>query len=410
MKKIFLLLIITTSMLTLHGFSNSTLQSNQFMMKTNSFTALHKNPANINFATESVFSVGLLNWDISAYNNSFSFSDYNKYNGSFLTQEMKDEILDKIDKSLKLKYDIHVYVVSFHLNQFAYSLSFHNIGEGKFSDGFIDLALNGNEYNHQYQFCIDENFGEMTSYLDFELGYNQIIIEKIPQVRIGVGISALVGINNTKLVEFETKMIAGDSGLSMSQKIKAKNAIFGFGLKGQIGASSQILDNLSVGIAVDNIGGTIDWIASTKMAEFEINVDSLFIAEVEDDFMNQTDSLYSIPSYTTSMPPIFRVGANYKIYSNWDVSMDAEYSYKESPFTTNGMQVSIGTEYRHWDFLPVQMSIESKTSEKPFSTVYGFGYLFNNLKYVFAFESIGSVIPGSFAKGIGISSSIEILF
>jgi len=241
MKKLIILFLLLNTFFFLYSFSDSILLSNRFMMKTNGFSALKTNPANIDDDAEIEYGFGFLNWNLQIENNSFTLNDYNTYNGKFLDQDLKDEILKKIDGSLKINVDFNFDVFGFHTRHFAYLLSMKAVGKGHFSKDYLDLMLNGNEFNHEYHFGNDTNDAEFVSYLDFNIGYNRFslqdilnikVIDDLPKIRVGYGLSALVGLGHFKIIDYSGMMVANNSGFSLNQSVKAKTSVLGFGLKG----------------------------------------------------------------------------------------------------------------------------------------------------------------------------------
>lgn len=419
MKKLIIISVILLFVSSFFAFNDSILRPNLFMMKTNGFSALQSNPANISLNHNREVGVGFMNWDFQIYNNSFSIDDYNKYNGEFLDEDLKNEIMGKIDGSLKLNTDFNLNAFAMNTKNFAYSASTKLIMEGSFDKQYIDIVLNGNEYEELYSFGGDDLNFEMIAYSQFEVGYSKFTLQQylrqdflddIPEINVGFSLAALIGAIHLKAQEAEGYLIADDNGFSTRHAIKVKNGIGGFGLKGQIGFSSEVMENLKVGLAFDNIFGYIKWGGDTEVNELEVKADSTFFADMDEELFSQTDSTYTISSYETDIPTEMRISSTYNIKPNWDASFEWKQSFKNSFISTTSPRISIGTDYRYWNFIPIFMKINFGYDKKPYSINYGIGYLGERFSYMFGIQSIGTIIPTTGSKGVGLSSSIELNF
>ncbi|MDD3235485.1 MAG: hypothetical protein PHH43_04085, partial [Candidatus Cloacimonetes bacterium] len=284
-------------------------------------------------------------------------------------------------------------------------------GKMSVSKDYLDLLLNGNT-EAEYIFDTATNDLAALSFVDITFGMGGINIpylpDKIPPIRFGFSASALAGVGNAEIEEYSGILRSSiDSGLYLSQDLTIRTAIGGTGFKGMIGFASNPLPGLEVGLTLDNIFGTIKWNMITENRNYSFEADSIYVANINEDFYTQTKSTEDIASYSTKLPAELRLGAlwTYGIYS---FSTDYVQGFKNSMVTSNIGRFSLATQVAPISWLPFSIGFSTGDSQNPWSASYGISFRSETGEIGLAVQSFETLIPNYKTKGISFGSFLRI--
>lgn len=384
MKKIILLSVFIISCLSAFAIITPTsLQfSNSYLARSTGVEAIYWNPANLGMMKQS--EMMFLASSLRMENNALNINLYNDVSGKYLDDILKDRILKAMNGSLTLDGEMQMILFGIATQNFGISVGTDFLCKAKVSDDYVRLLLKGNVYDSTYNFNIDDNSAAGVGYADvtFALG-NFTIADVIPyfqnsplnSVRLGASVSALIGIASLTTDKYSGSFYSGDNGLCIDQTANFRNSTGGFGYKGMLAMSVQPREWLNMSMTFDNLAGTINWNGKTEMNEVAIHSDSVYVAHMNDDFFTQTDTTYSVPGFTTTLPAVMSFGSMFK-YKDFSYSFDIKKNLNSANVNSNATRVSMGGEYTAFGFWPLRIGMSLKNSDLPASYSVGTGLSF----------------------------------
>ncbi len=423
MKKITFLLGIILLVSSLNAYTNaaSMALADSYSLRANGIEAGYWNPANLYDDDEKGYELYLLNTGLSLSSNLLSISLYNEINGDTLTIATRKDILSKFDNSLQVNANLRYSLLGYSFNQHSLSAGLTVSALGKVSKQYLELLLLGNTetYNHNYTFTRKNNGFRMLSYADLTYAASSKTLADIipsldyvkwlPDIKVGYSFSGLIGLSEADITKYDSHFSTNDStGIHLDQSIKARYGLGGYGMKLKFGMKSEVYKNLNVGITFDNLIGFVKWIGKTEAAEFNVSTDSVFVSDLSDNFVTQSDTTYSIGSYETTLPPILHFAALYK-YDKATFSLDWNQNLGSGIIYSNEPEVSIGSEYYALPYLPIRFGFAFGNINRNHKFSYGIGYEGNRFSIGIGFESVSQLFPNSDSKNLsfGITSKLK---
>jgi len=416
MKRLVLLIVLGSLFIMLSPlFGTPTANSNAFfgsyLLRANGAEAVYWNPALLSADYQDVILPGI-NQTFQIANNSFDVDNYNYISGRYLTLKDKKMILSNVDNRLVIDGQMHMLLFGITFGNIAFSTSMHAQSEARLSKSYLKLALIGNDET-DYVFSKNNNQLNVLSYQDVTLGIGDIEISKymknesIPEIRMGISASALLGIGTLETEHYKGSFHSGMDGLAFNQDIKIKTGLGGIGTKALLGFYSEPVNNLGVGMSFDNLFGVIRWFGSTERRSYSVNADTTYVSDLENDIYTQVDSTETIRDFNTKLPVEMRLGAIYR-YKKASLSMDWVQGFAGSVVTSSVGRICLGAEYSPIHQLPIRMGFGFGNSEYPWGISYGLGFHSKFVDCGFGFQSFKSLFPGYHSKGISFSSNLSI--
>ncbi|MBC8527001.1 MAG: hypothetical protein H8D22_09145, partial [Candidatus Cloacimonetes bacterium] len=388
-----------------------------YLTKASGFQAVDWNPANLglikNFVTINLFQ---LNSKVS--NNSFSLAYYNDLMGKYLDESDKQDLLDRIPNSgfcIDMNSGFNIPVTSFSVWKLALSVNAHAKASVELSKEYFDIILHGNKLGKVYDFS--DNTGEAISYIETRLGYGDLLpislisskLEDIPPIYGGISLGYIYGIGYAKISDFKSRFGTSDSLMLIDNDIIAKTAGYntddskasiedgnpaGIGFRANIGFFSPITKDISVGLAFNNLFGTINWNEDCEEHCMHIYTDTLTIDNWDDSLL--VDTTYSIDSFKQSIPFEIHLGGSYKL-KKYNFYLDYVQGFGKSILTSKKPKISLGAEYWTFKWLPLRVGM-GFGGDEGLHFAFGTGIEFKNFEFNWAIRNHGAILPQS-SKG-----------
>ena len=406
MKKLLLLLLPLLCVSLLSGFTTgkSLLFADSFMLRAQGTEALYFNPALLHPGYSDIM-LPAVNSAAFVANNSFDLDTYNYIMRSdYLDDEDKAMILGKIDNKLQADTEVHTSVFGYTVGNLGLGSSLHLYARSMFSKQYLELLLYGNQ-DSLYVFDKKENDLSLLSFGDITFGMGDLKVgpKEKPWFKFGFSGSLLIGIEDINTKSYNGSFSSSLDGLSFSQDIVLDTGLLGLGFKGMLGAVAEPIPNLSVGVTVDNILGGIGWFGNTEAIHYKVEADSLFIANLEDDFFTETDERIDIDNYNTTLPLELRLAGLYK-FPFVSVSMDWVLPFDSSVVSSGVGQLSLGAEFNPLKHFPIDFGLSFGNSDQPMRMALGAGIRTSYGDIGLGFQSFDYLIPGYNSKGISIGT------
>lgn len=393
------------------GISNarSLAMGGAYLAVANGVEAPRWNPANLGLHSRPNFSMNLISVGAAFSNNSFSKEDYDLYNGAFLTQQMKTDILNKIpDEGLRLDVDSEVNALAFSWKNFALAISAESAAKMNLSRTFVDIALNGNELDKVYDFS--DSGGEAYAVSTVGLSYGKALYVPLFQdFAVGATFKYVVGLAHAEVIDAYGVMGTTYDGAYGDARAKVRHATGGRGIAADFGVAAMMSDKLTVGLTIRNLISSVKWNKDVKIGEYGVNADSLTVESIDessaDSLIDDYDREFDGDSFSKSLPAELRLGGAYR---SGRLLLTADYvqGFKNRPGVSTKPQLALGAELRLLSFLPLRAGIALGGSNGASSGA-GFGLRLGTFEMNFAAGSWGSILPKS-AGGIGVGFGIRV--
>lgn len=409
MKKLSLLLLLTlVGVMSLSAFATgkSILFSDSFMLRAQGSEAIYWNPALINPSYSDIL-LPAINTGYYIANNSLDLDTYNSImRKDYLDQDDKDKFLAKIrDGHLSVDSELHTSVFGLTIGDVGLASSLHFYGRGSLDKDYLDLLLNGNE-DSLYVFTKEDNDFSTISFGDITFGMGDITLplgEYVPKIKVGFSGSLLIGGMDAHMREFNGTLESSIEGLSFNQDILVDTGLVGGGFKGMLGAVSSPLPGLTVGATLDNLFGFINWGLNSEALHFNFSADSLYVANLEDDFYDEVHERVDIDNYTTKLPAELRLAALFDLKVA-NVSADWVFPFDSSVLASQKGRLSLGGEVNVLEHFPIHMGMAFGNNDLPARFSLGFGVKTSYGDIGLGYQSFGSIFPGYTSKGISLGT------
>lgn len=370
------------------------------------------NPANLGLSDGKSFSINLFNIGVGVKNNSFSLSAYDKYNGKFLTDGDKQDILNSIPADgLSLDLLAEVSVLNFSVSNFAvtykgYAASSINLDRDPF-----ELLLYGNAVMREVSFSNSRSEGYGIG--DASLSYGRAIQKwQGGEFAVGASFHYLRGLAYQKILESDGGIVTTDTGFVGSGSMLMRTALGGSGYATDLGLSVRFEENWYFSAAWQNAFSKLTWNNETEEMLFTfdmqpITIEAMADSAESDSLVTSSDTTYSVDSFGSTLPSVFKLGLARK-YHNMIWSVDWAQGFSDRPGLGVNPRISAGFEYKPIGFLPLRTGFGFGGDQ---GTVYsfGFGLHFGPFNFDLGLANSGSPLP-SHTKGAKVALGMGLYF
>lgn len=411
-----LLFLLTATIWGTNFTPKSLLVADSYMLRAQGCDANYWNPALLNKEIKDIW-LPILNLGVHIGNNSVDLDLYNYVmDREYLDEGDKEYILSAFKDNLALSLGGQIALFGFTTGNVALSSSVHLGANALLDKTYLQLLLHGNgDGSEVYTFDQDDTSLEGLGYLDVTVGVGDIRLplpETIPDIKFGFSVSALGGILNTNTNHFEGHLSSNLDGFNFQQNVRQVAGAGGFGAKTLLGLHSEPVQNLSVGVTLDNLIGFIRWGMIREELNLNVHVDSLYAM----DLLGDIDHLvgYDLQqektdAYTSRLPVEMRFAAKYGI-PQATVSADYIQGFGDSVQTSRQARFAIGAELRPIPLLSIFLGYGTPTRNYPWRTSVGLGLNLDLIEFGIGFQSIEQFFPGYSTKGLALANYFNIRF
>ncbi len=368
------------------------------------------NPANLALKGNPRFELGLVGVGIHVSNSTFSKHFYDLYNGKYLDDSDKQDILSRIpDSGLRLVADTHLQALGFALHNFALTFSVVSDARFAFNKEYMSLVLNGLDFGKRYN--LSGNQGEVLGYGNITLSVAHAFPAPFVQkVAVGANFRYLVGVGTARIDKMQAEFVNTYKGYANGELL-ATYGLLGRGMALDLGAATQYA-GWTAGVAFSNLLGSIKWVGQrgSYFASFRtlVALNAYALSQVDGDSVAHVDtSTTEIPAFSTRLPAEMRIGVSRKLGS-FLISGDYHQGFSRRPGVSPRPFLALASEWQGVGFLPLRAGV-SLGGPYGFSSAFGFGLYLGPLKW-----DLGVLFPGalwpSFAKGIQLGTNLNLRF
>ena len=385
--------------------------SDSYLMRATGTDCIYWNPSN--FTLEGNYDkcqieIAPFNLSFALFNNMISIHRYNSINGDSLSYNDKKGLLDDLKGSINFGASVSSKIFAIAMKNWGISIGFNSMAKMKISEKVLDLILFGNDEDEAYDLSQENNYG--LSYFDITVAGSKYYLDdylkflqdcNIPKIRVGGGISFLIGMAYGEFSKFDTILESTiDSGTNLDADLTLRQGVGGFGIKGQITFSSVLSEKLSMGLKIDQILGFIKWTGNTKETEYHVTADSVYLSDLDEKFYVNEDTTRAIDDFSSRLPINLHLGTLYKLNEKISFSLDWLQGFEKSVTTSYNPDISLGIEYLIKPSFPIRTGFKFGTSEHPYKTSFGTGYYGKNFEVIISIQTYKHIVPCSYSQGI----------
>ena len=315
--------------------------------------AAYYNPANLGLESHQQTGLSLAGVGVNISNNAFTLGDYNQYNGSFLTQSDKDDILNKIPvDGLILSAEAEASAGGFSSG--SYALTFTGWGGSELNLGHdvLDLLLNGNQFGDTIR--LDDMYGSAWSYASVGLSAGKSLYTKgTRKLSAGATFHFIRGFYFADVTRLEGSFATLTTGFQGDGSIVAQTAEGGSGYSVDIGLALQINPTYTAGLTVRNLISSITWNKNPEERGYIFQFDTLNINNSNDSVVISNDYTIPLTEFSSKLPVVARWGiADTRGKFLW--AFDWEQGFNIAPGSSTRPRLSLGAEYKLIKHLPLR--------------------------------------------------------
>jgi len=366
------------------------------------------NPANLGLSDRQKAELKLFSFEAGLNNNSFVFSDYDKYNGEHLSESDKEEILNSIpEEGLSLEAFTGVEAFSFSFKNFAVNFSGSGDADLNFPKDPVELVLYGNALKSEVQ--LEDAQGESYALASASLACGYPILKRGKlKLALGAGFHYLHGIAYAEILRAQGEALTTDTSLSAYGEVEMRTALGGKGFSADLGLAMGYGDRWTFGFSILRLCEEMNWNRETEKRIYSFEVEPLNAETIDDDSIaTSEDTVFTIGDFSSRRPTLVKTGVAYKT-EKLVCSMDLTSAAEGGSVGRSGTNFGMGLEYRLIRWFPLRLGFSAGSYYGTFSSC-GFGFDFGLYNIDFALANFGSLFPTD-TKGLGIALSNSMNF
>jgi hypothetical protein len=373
------------------------------------FRALYYNPANLGLSDNRGNSIEFFSLGTQLNNNAFTYGDYNKYTGAYLTESDKRDILASIpDDGLNLKAIANAGMASFSIGRFAFCASGYGASTVSLPKDPVELILYGNAVKPNLE--LDDTDGEAWGIADFAFGYgHQVAKWSDGEISAGATVHYLRGIIYERITASEGWAQTLDTAIAAQGNITVLSSRGGSGYSMDLGMAARLSNKYCFSFVIKDLFNSINWSDETEYTYYNFELKPVNANSIDDDSITVSDdTTVSANSFTQKKPAIMKMGLSSSFNEKFLWGIDYEQGFRNTAASSTVPRLSAGIEYRGLEWLPLRTGLSFGGLIGGYASM-GFGLDFGCFAFDFAMANRGAVTPNS-SKGLLFSMSSEVSF
>lgn len=367
------------------------------------------NPANLGLREAPRLSFMLPSFGVGVSNNAFDQADYNLYNGKKLSSSDKQNILQRLPLSgwnFRLGSGADLFGVS--ARNMAVLAGVEIISEANLPYDFVDLALNGNAMNRQYDFAGTRGSAMAMATVGVSYGRAIFLPQKSLKLALGATAKYLRGFSFFEITQAQGHVRTTTAGIFGEGRAQARTANGGHGFGLDLGANLTIKRSWQLGLALRNVASFVHWRDNVRLYEYGVHADSLTLVAVETDedaVFNNASQKTSGRAFFINLPPQVHLGAS-RQWQRVLLAADLVQNLKAAYGAVLAPELRCGAELQVVPGIPLRGGVRFGGRHKLGSAV-GFGVHAGEFEIDLAVGALGGLVP-LHGKGMGFALSMSL--
>ncbi len=369
------------------------------------------NPANLSYRPSYSVSVSFLGAGLQLQNNAFTVGEYNRYNGTFLSETDQQDILTSIpDDDIQAKSDLDLNVLSIGYRSWAVSLGLKGVADASIARDLLDLAFNGNELDRLYDFNPLQGGSRVMGTVGVSKGFT-IPVETSDIQHLGWGLTLWYyqGFQYAKVTRSIGKSLTQFTSATATGRLEWREATGGNGVGIDLGSTVTAWTRWRFSLSVHNALAVLSWNQNATHHESDFTLQDDAIEDVltesaeYDSIWISQDTSQSIGSFSHRPPATLRLGALY-VWKRLFLTSDITGILDSAPH----WMLSTGVEYHPASFIALRCGSRFE-STYGFSASSGLGFYLGNIRWDIALQSTGGITSQS-SRGLAAATQISVCY
>lgn len=371
--------------------------------------AVRWNPANLGLRQTPRLSFMLPSLGAGVSNNAFNQTDYNLYNGKELSAADKKNILQRLPLGgWKFYLGSNAELFGVSARNVAAVAGVEVVSDANLPHDFVDLVLNGNVMNRQYDFSGTRGSAMAFAVVGISYGRAIPLPQKSLKLALGATIKYLRGLSFFEITEAQGYLRTTTAGIFGDGRAQARTATGGNGFGLDLGATLVIKRGWQLGFALRNVAAFVHWRNGVRLYEYGVHADSLTLVAVENDegavFANTTQKI-SGRAFLVNLPPQVHLGASRRLQRVL-LTADLVQNLKEAYGAVLVPELRCGAELQVVPGFPLRGGLRFGGRHKLGSAI-GFGLEAGTFELDLAAGALGGLVP-LYGKGMGFALSMSL--
>lgn len=318
------------------------------------------NPATLAQIRSFNFEIHLATAHFMVNNNSYSWSDYNKYftSGDSLTNEDIDYLMGAIPESgLRGDAILGAKALSFYTRPF--SISFGAIGNGylEVPKEVVEFPFYGNTTVTEYSLDGTEGEAWSAGTIEFAIGFpvTQWSPSQFDFFSVGISARYLVGIEYANIEKATGSIVTTEDYLLANAHIENRRSSGGIGYGIDLGFLGVYEKDWTLSLHFTNLLGSIKWNKDNEKQIIQYLSDSLLsLDNLEDLTVVDEDTTIPIGAFSTGLQRSLTLATAFQYQPNLKFTFAYRQGLNSSLGNITRPLISFGTEYRPASYLPLR--------------------------------------------------------
>ncbi|UCE67105.1 MAG: hypothetical protein JSU85_03575 [Candidatus Zixiibacteriota bacterium] len=368
------------------------------------------NPANLGLSDGNRYSIGIFGVGAALKKNIFTLADYNKYNGQFLTDGDKENILNSIPADgLRLDAIGEASALNFSVGNFALVSKGYGASSLNIDRDPLELIFYGNAVVDEIS--LDNTYGEGYGIADIAASYGHPVMQwENGEFAVGGSFHYLRGFAYQKVIESEGSISTTDTGFVGDAHMTILSSLGGSGYALDLGLAVKFDRTWYFSAAWQNAYSRMIWDKDTEMMIYTFNMEPITAYDfsdsaASDSLITSSDTTVAADPFSSDLPSTMRLGLT-KEFNQFLFSFDWEQALETRPGTGVNPRLAAGLEYKPLNFLPLRAGMSTGGRQGSLYS-FGFGLHFGPYHFDIAVANSGSPFPthtkgARFALGMGL--------
>ncbi len=368
------------------------------------------NPANLALPREHRWSLTVFDIAAAGSNDSFPKRYYDTYNGAYLDEAAKNDILGRITAhGLGIHADTHVRLFSVAYENYALTLLGRAAARAALPKDILDLALFGNQLNRDYSALGSDAHALSTASLCVSAAFPVTLpYFEVKASAVGGTLKYHFGISYAELLKADLSTTTTPELVEASGTADFRyGAPGGHGFSLDLACAADINERWYVGMTLSDIISVVHFDGDSYRGTYSFSVDSLSALSFDE---TDIDSIFFTEEreeerahFSTTIPAELKLGGGYRFNK---VHLTATYlqGFRRTGAVSSRPGVAMGAEYDPWPLLSLRTGI-GFGGVHGFRLAWGLSFTPGPVRVDLAFQNIGGFTAD---QSRGISAGIGI--
>ncbi len=377
-----------------------------YMLPVENCEAAGLNPANLGSPDGRGFSLKVASAAAHFANNAFTLADYNRYNGEYLTEADKNDILSKIpEDGLVFDFDASASVFSFTYASLAFTAAGVGGGRGSVSKDPIELALMGNKIGEVH--TAGDSDADGWAALSFGVSYASRLYDSGDlKVDGGITLKYLQGLEYYGVAELEAQAVTEETGFTGEGGLTTLEAHGGSGYGVDLGIVINS-NTARFGLVARNAIASLNWNNDVEKTLYNFRFEGVNVENAGDDSISVSDEIKLPADQFSTRPPLELEASMSRQFGKLLGAASLRQGFENTAFVSKTPRLAAGIEYPLLAAISVRSGLAAGGVDE-YSAAVGGGFSLGVVQIDLAYASTGTLLPfGGRGSRLAFSTILE---